>query len=64
VLFHHSTLTLNMYVLFTVCTCVVHKRCHQHVVTKCPGVKDKSNEEPEEVSIFSYLLAVYTIYIY
>jgi len=23
-----------------VCTCVVHKRCHQNVVTKCPKEKD------------------------
>lgn len=36
--------------LFSVCTCVVHKRCHQHVVTKCPGIKDKTTEDPEEVS--------------
>ncbi|XP_033735164.1 calcium-independent protein kinase C-like [Pecten maximus] len=28
-----------------VCTCVVHKRCHQHVVTKCPGSKDSAPEE-------------------
>lgn len=23
-----------------VCTCVIHKRCRSHVITKCPGVKN------------------------
>lgn len=32
-----------------VCTCVVHKRCHEYVVTKCPGVKDAAVEEPTTV---------------
>lgn len=27
------------------CTCVVHKRCHQSVVTKCPGMKDATQDE-------------------
>ncbi|KAJ8288967.1 hypothetical protein COCON_G00016260 [Conger conger] len=29
-----------------VCTCVVHKRCHQKVVTNCPRMKKPAKEEP------------------
>uniref|UniRef100_A0A8B9JX57 Protein kinase C n=1 Tax=Astyanax mexicanus TaxID=7994 RepID=A0A8B9JX57_ASTMX len=31
-----------------VCTCVVHKRCHELIITKCPGLK-KQDDTPEEV---------------
>uniref|UniRef100_A0A8C7IL32 Protein kinase C n=1 Tax=Oncorhynchus kisutch TaxID=8019 RepID=A0A8C7IL32_ONCKI len=31
-----------------VCTCVVHKRCHEHIITKCAGMK-KQEDTPEEV---------------
>lgn len=27
------------------CTCVVHKRCHEMVVTKCPGMKSENQKE-------------------
>ncbi|XP_070300998.1 protein kinase C epsilon type isoform X4 [Salvelinus sp. IW2-2015] len=30
------------------CTCVVHKRCHEHIITKCAGMK-KQEDTPEEV---------------
>lgn len=33
-----------------VCTCVVHKRCHQHYVTKCPGSKEAGSDELGETA--------------
>ncbi|XP_055607744.1 protein kinase C [Uranotaenia lowii] len=31
-----------------VCTCVVHKRCHSSVVTKCPKKKDESSSKQQQ----------------
>lgn len=37
--------------LFAVCTCVVHKRCHELIITKCAGLKRQ--ETPDEVNIYN-----------
>uniref|UniRef100_A0A668AJE0 Protein kinase C n=1 Tax=Myripristis murdjan TaxID=586833 RepID=A0A668AJE0_9TELE len=36
-----------------VCTCVVHKRCHQHVVTVCPRMKKPTREQVTAAGRFS-----------
>uniref|UniRef100_A0A668ARW7 Protein kinase C n=1 Tax=Myripristis murdjan TaxID=586833 RepID=A0A668ARW7_9TELE len=33
-----------------VCTCVVHKRCHQHVVTVCPRMKKPTREQVTSIT--------------
>lgn len=37
-------------VFFSVCTCVVHKRCHQQVVTVCPRMKKTAKEPVTAIS--------------
>ena len=39
-------------VVRSVCTCVVHKRCHQNAVTKCPGVKEGTSDEVSFSTLF------------
>ena len=41
---------------FVVCTCVVHKRCHQNVVTKCPKEKDAGVDSSLVSSVVSVLI--------
>ncbi len=36
-----------------VCTCVVHKRCHELIITKCAGMK-KQEDTVGEVLIYNY----------
>jgi novel protein kinase C epsilon type len=40
-----GAVALRHVLCIAVCTCVVHKRCHLSVITKCPGVKDITNDE-------------------
>ncbi len=50
-----------MFLLFLVCTVVVHKRCHLDVVWKCPGSKDEAHEGLPSVSEEFLLIVDMTI---
>lgn len=39
-----STITKSNFLSIEVCTCVIHKRCKGHVITKCPGVSKNECE--------------------
>jgi len=47
-------LVVVVVVFLTVCTCVVHKRCHRDIVTICPGVKQSSPDEFAAVRYFYF----------
>ena len=40
-----------------ICVCVVHKRCHEFITNKCPGVKD--DEGTEDVS-YLFRISMFT----
>lgn len=57
---YHSLLNTNapgnkwkmIILFFSVCTCVVHKRCHQQVVTVCPRMKKTAKDQVRRFKAF------------
>ena len=43
-----------------ICVCVVHKRCHEFITNRCPGVKDE--DAAEDVSIYFFGNLVHRIH--
>jgi len=56
--------SFELFVHCVVCTCVVHKRCHQDVVTICPGVKQASPDEFNLVRILWLSSVLVSCYCY
>lgn len=44
-----------------VCTCVIHKRCHQSVVTRCPGSKSAEAIVTEEQAVRERILWIHKL---
>jgi novel protein kinase C epsilon type len=44
-----------------VCTCVVHKKCHELVVPKCPGMKTSTTEESQNLSLHQFGVRTYYV---
>lgn len=47
-----------------ICVCVVHKRCHEFITTKCPGVKDTDTEENQSARFKINVPHRFTIHTY